>query len=123
MVRIGDDGPVRNDPRFLAAIELFNAGDWLEASEAFEELFFEAVRGEIEIVRVLMQFSTGLHHTSRGHSRPAVERIEAGLEAAEAVTERHGIDLARLCADMREAVDDIRGRRRAPRVTVYLRED
>jgi hypothetical protein len=34
------------DPRFLRGIALFNDGDYLEASDCFEELFFEGVRDE-----------------------------------------------------------------------------
>lgn len=110
---------MRDDARFNRGIALFNAGDWLEASEAFEELYFESVAGEIELVRVLLQFATGLHHTTRRQSRPAVERIEEGLVAAAAVRDRHGLDLARLCADMRAAADRIRGGGKPEAVKIY----
>src|SRR5436305_1672263 len=56
------------DPRFRAAIEQLNAGDYAEAADAFEELFFEAVRDEVEPVRALMQVATGMHHIERGQA-------------------------------------------------------
>src|SRR6185436_9945168 len=58
--------PLEDDPRFSEALRFFRDGDWLEASDLFEELFFEAVRDEVPLVRVLLQISTGMHHLSRG---------------------------------------------------------
>lgn len=76
----------------------FNAGDWLEASDLFEELFFEAVRDELPLVRVLLQISTGMHHLARGQHRAARERIEEGLRAMSEVTNARGVDLERVRA-------------------------
>ena len=85
--------PLAEDPRFAEALAYFAAGDWLEASDLFEELFFEAVRDEVPIVRVLLQVSTGMHHISRGQRRAATERLQEGLRAIDAVTNAHGVDL------------------------------
>ena len=71
------------------------SGDWLEASDLFEELFFEAVRDELPLVRALLQVSTGMHHISRGSRRAARERLEEGLRALAEVTSARGVDLAR----------------------------
>jgi len=68
-------------------------GDWLEASDLFEELFFEAVRDELPLVRVLLQISTGMHHVARGQRRAARERLEEGVRAMAAVTNAFGVDL------------------------------
>src|SRR5688500_19783256 len=70
--------PLEDDPRFAAARAHFDAGDWLEASDLFEELYFEAVRDEVPLVRLLLQISTGMHHIARGQRRAAVERLEEG---------------------------------------------
>jgi hypothetical protein len=67
--------------------------DWLEASDLFEELFFEAVRDELPLVRVLLQISTGMHHIARGQRRAARERLEEGVRAMALVTNRFGVDL------------------------------
>lgn len=90
--------PLEDDPRFHEALRHFDAGDWLEASDLFEELYFEAVRDELPLVRVLLQISTGLHHLARGQRRAARERIEEGLRAMEEVTNARGVDLERLRA-------------------------
>ena len=72
-----------------------DSGDWLEASDLFEELYFEAVRDELPLVRALLQLSTGLHHISRGSTRAARERLEEGLRALGEVTNPRAVDLAR----------------------------
>lgn len=71
------------------------SGDWLEASDLFEELFFEAVRDELPLVRALLQVSTGMHHISRGSRRAARERLEEGLRALDEVVNARGVDLVR----------------------------
>ena len=85
--------PLEDDPRFAAALAHFRDGDWLEASDLFEELFFEAVRDEVPLVRVLLQIATGMHHISRGQRRAAGERLEEGLRALADVTNARGVDL------------------------------
>ncbi len=88
--------PLKDDPRFAAALLHFEHGDWLEASDLFEELFFEAVRDEVPLVRTLLQVSTGLHHISRGQRGAAVERLREGLRVMNEVTNARGVDLDRL---------------------------
>lgn len=69
--------------------------DWLEASDLFEELFFEAVRDELPLVRVLLQISTGMHHIARGQRRAARERLEEGVRAMSLVSNAFGVDMER----------------------------
>jgi hypothetical protein len=88
--------PLEDDPRFHEALRHFDAGDWLEASDLFEELFFEAVRDELPLVRFLLQISTGMHHLARGQRRAAGERIEEGLRVFDEVTNARGVDLERI---------------------------
>lgn len=88
--------PLEDDPRFAAARAHFADGDWLEASDLFEELFFEAVRDEVPLVRVLLQVSTGMHHISRGQRRAAAERLQEGLCALAEVTNARGVDLGKV---------------------------
>ena len=95
---------LEDDPRFAEALAHFANRDWLEASDLFEELFFEAVRDEVPLVRALLQISTGMHHISRGQRRAAVERLEEGLRAIETVTNPRGVDLAALRAQARAAL-------------------
>jgi predicted metal-dependent hydrolase len=96
---------VADDPRFAAALAHYRAGDFLEAADAFEELYFEAVRDEVEFVRVFLQLATGMHHISRGQRRAAVERLEEGIRAIARVTNRRGIDFDALRVQARQAIE------------------
>jgi hypothetical protein len=96
--------PLEDDPRFAAALAHLRDGDWLEASDLFEELYFEAVRDEVPLVRVLLQISTGMHHLSRGQRRAAAQRIEEGVRCMPAVTNARGVDLEALRTQALEAL-------------------
>jgi hypothetical protein len=100
--------PLAEDPRFAAALAHFDRGDWLEASDLFEELFFEAVRDELPLVRVLLQVSTGFHHIARGQRRAARERLEEGLVALHEVTNAHGVDVGRVRSLVEQALATLR---------------
>ena len=101
--------PLEDDPRFAAALAHCDAGDWLEASDLFEELFFEAVGDEVPLVRVLLQIATGLHHVSRGQRRAAVQRLEEGVRAMSGVTNARGLDLEAIGSEIGKAIETIRG--------------
>jgi hypothetical protein len=102
--------PLEHDPRFAAARAHFDAGDWLEASDVFEELYFEAVRDEVPLVRVLLQISTGMHHIARGQRKAAVERLEEGLRTLAEVTNARGVDLEEVERIARQAIERLRAR-------------
>ncbi len=104
--RVTDD--IGDDPRFHAALRAFDAEEFEEAADAFEELFFEAVRDEVPLVRALLQVSTGMHHVARGQRRAAVERLEEGLRVIETVTNARGVDLDALRRQVREAITNVR---------------
>lgn len=106
--------PLESDPRFAAGLRELQNGDYLEASDTFEELYFEAVRDEVPLVRFLLQVSTGLHHVSRGQRQAAVERLEEALRGAGDVSDARGVDVDWLCQETVRAVAEIR-RGRAPR--------
>lgn len=101
-----------DDPRLLAGIVHFNAGDFDLAADAFEELFFEAVRDEIDFIRAFMQLATGIHHVERNQFRAAIERLQEGVRVIDAVTNDHGYDFARLRADVIALLPKIAARSR-----------
>jgi predicted metal-dependent hydrolase len=96
------------DPRFLRGIALFNDGDYLEASDCFEELFFEGVRDEPDFIRIFLQFSVGIFHAQTGQWRPAAERIEEGLRLVAANQNDRGFDLVTLAAAMKAGSKTLR---------------
>ena len=106
---------MNDDPRLTAAITHFNAGDFDLAADAFEELFFEAVRDEVEFVRALMQVATGIHHVERNQFRAAIERLQEAVRAIDAVTDDRGVDFATLRAEVIALLPKIVARSRGNR--------
>jgi len=117
------DLELTDDPRFLRGIALFNDGDYLEASDCFEELFFEGVRDEPDFIRIFLQFSVGIFHAQTGQWRPAVERIEEGLRLVATNENDRGFDLVALAAGMNTGAEALRKKRIAswPRIAVRAR--
>lgn len=101
------------DPRFIRGVALFNEGEYLEASDCFEELFFEGNLDEPDFIRIFLQFSVGIHHAQMGQWRPAVERIEEGLLLVASNQDDRGIDLAGLANQMKAGVRSIRSKSKA----------
>ena len=97
-----------DDPRFIRGVTLFNEGEYLEASDCFEELFFEGVRDEPDFIRIFLQFSVGIHHAEFGQWRPAVERIEEGLLLVASNQNDRGFDLAALAKGMKGGMRSVR---------------
>src|SRR5438128_12121792 len=98
------------DPRFIRGVSLFNDREYLEASDLFEELFFEGVRDEPDFVRIFLQFSVGIYHAETGQLRPAVERTEEGLRLVASNRDDYGIDLLALPCTTRVGVRHLRHR-------------
>ena len=113
--------PVEKDPRFALAIAHFQAGDFDEASDGFEELFFEAVRDELGFVRVFLQISVGVFHAQCGQRRPAVERLEEGLRAVAEVKNDRGFDLQALRQDVERLIGQINAREKQLRPKLVRR--
>ena len=103
---------ITQDPRFLLGVKLFNEGEALEASDCFEDLFFEGVRDESELMRIFLQFSVGIHHAEMSQWRPAIERIEEGLRLIDLRPDGRAVDLAALAVGMRAGVSELRKSRR-----------
>ncbi|HEX7829674.1 MAG TPA: DUF309 domain-containing protein [Thermoanaerobaculia bacterium] len=99
--------PLEDDPRFASALRHFDEGDWLEASDLFEELYFEAVRDEVALVRFLLQISTGFHHVARGQRRAARERLEEGLRGIADIKNARGVDVGSIRARVEEELKRI----------------
>ena len=86
---------VRYDPRYLAGVLLFNAQDYFEAHEVWEDLWAESHGDERRFYQGLIQAAVGLCHFSNGNlggaaklyrsSRDYMERCGSpflGLDAA-----------------------------------------
>jgi hypothetical protein len=113
-----NDGSVFEDPRFQEAVALFNAGEFFDAGDLFEELFFEAIGDEVPLARVFLQVSVGFHHADVLQRRPAIERLEEAIRAIDAVTNARGLDLVALREGVGRAVRALRRGERPEPVTL-----
>ncbi len=68
------------DPRYLAGVVLFNAGDYFEAHEVWEDLWAESHGLERSFVQGLIQAAVGLCHFSNGNLGGAVKLYRTSRE-------------------------------------------
>jgi len=99
---------IGDDPRFHEGLKLLDAGDYFEASEVFEDLYFEAVRDEVELARVFLQVAVGKLHLERGQKRAGADRLDEAVKAIARVTNDRGIDLIALRDQLKELIADAR---------------
>ncbi len=67
------------DPRFQAAVELFNAGEWYACHDGLEELWHETAGAMRPVLQGILQIAVGQLHLSRGNIRGAVILTGEGL--------------------------------------------
>ena len=99
---------IGDDPRFHAAIAMLAAHDFFEASDELEELFFEAVRDEVEFARVFLQLAAGGVHLERRQWRAAAQRLDEAVRAIARVTNDRGFDFVRMAAELRTVMAQVR---------------
>lgn len=80
-------------PAFLRGIGHFNALEFWEAHEAWEELWLVAETDMEQFLQGLIQVAAAYHHVKRGTFRGAVRLFEAGLARLASFPERFcGVD-------------------------------
>jgi hypothetical protein len=57
--------------QYLRGIELFNAGQFFESHEVWEEVWLKAEGAERELLHALIQSAAALHHFQRGNLKGA----------------------------------------------------
>ena len=86
--------------QFQLGIELFNAGRFFEAHEAWEEIWLVASEPEKTFFQGLIQVSAAFHHRLRGNRQGMESLLEAGLAKLAPFPDGYrGIDLAKLRVD------------------------
>jgi len=89
--------------QFQRGIELFNAGNFFEAHEAWEEIWLAATEPEKTFLQGLIQVAAAFHHYSRGNRKGMESLLEAGLTKLAQFKDGHrGIAVARLRMDAKE---------------------
>jgi predicted metal-dependent hydrolase len=68
------------DPRYLAGILFFNAHDYFEAHEAWEDLWSESYGAERRFYQGLIQAAVALFHFSNGNLGGAVKQYRSSYD-------------------------------------------
>jgi len=68
------------DPRYLAGILLFNAQDYFEAHEVWEDLWAASAQPERRFYQGLIQAAVALFHFGNGNVRGAARLFRSGQE-------------------------------------------
>jgi hypothetical protein len=68
------------EPRYLAGVRLFNAGDYFEAHEVWEDLWQESAAPERRFYQGLIQAAVGLLHFGNGNLRGAAKLYRSSTE-------------------------------------------
>src|SRR5262249_58623576 len=68
------------DPRYLAGVLLFNAGDYFEAHEAWEDLWADSHGDERKFVQGLIHAAVGLCHFGNGNLGGAAKLYRSGRD-------------------------------------------
>lgn len=94
-----------DDPRFLAGLARFNAGDYFEAHEVWEDLWHECAALDRRFVQSLIQAAVSLYHWGTGNAAGAATLLARGrAKAADYPPIYHGLPLADLWAGVAATV-------------------
>ncbi len=88
---------------FLRGIELFNAGEYYDCHEAFEEIWRSTTPEPKDLFQGLIQVAVGLYHFHGRRNREVARRVLAKgrRRLAAFVPGSHGLDVAGLVAEVR----------------------
>lgn len=89
------------DPRYIRGFELFNAREFFDAHEVWEELWHETHGESRNFVQGLIQAATALHHFQNSNLKGAKLLYQSFGELLSPYPNRYmGIDLAKFKTDM-----------------------
>ena len=88
---------MKDEDPFERGVEHFNARQYFEAHEVWEELWLVALEPEKTFLQGLIQVAAAFHHRSRGNARGTVSLLTAGMAKLKGFPEGHrGIALGDL---------------------------
>lgn len=86
---------------FERGVRHFNAGEFFEAHEVWEEIWLQAPQSEKPLLQGLIQIAAALHHYKRGNLTGAKSLLAAGIAKVQAFPDSHrGVHLYRLLKDL-----------------------
>lgn len=91
----------RYDERFLAGVRFFNACDFFEAHEEWEELWTDYQGPSRKFFQGLIQVAVCLHHFGNGNTRGAIKLYRSSRDYLAPYGPFHlGVDLAKLIREL-----------------------
>lgn len=75
----GEEMALQADPRFIAAVELFNSAAWYACHDGFEELWHETQAPCRRALQGILQIAVAHLHLERGNQRGATILLGEGL--------------------------------------------
>ncbi len=97
-------GSLSPDELLQLGIDLYNAGHYWNAHEAWEEVWLESERGMRNFYQGLIQVAAGFVHVTRNRYPGGVKLLGSGIEKLELYRgDFMGVDLASLVAGARAA--------------------
>ncbi|MFU8885191.1 MAG: DUF309 domain-containing protein [Cyanobacteriota bacterium] len=105
-----EEQALAGDPRLLAAVELFNSGEWYGCHDGLEELWHETAGPMRQVLQGILQIAVGQLHHSRGNLRGAMILTGEGLGRLQSSPdEALGLNLVALRQHARSWLDALQG--------------
>ncbi len=76
---LDEEEGLRSDPRFHAAVALFNAADWYACHDGFEALWHETQGPMRPVLQGILQIAVAHLHRERGNNHGAMVLMGEGL--------------------------------------------
>ena len=90
-----------SEPRFRSGIAEFNAGNYFEAHEVWEDLWLELIGAEKSLVQGLIQIAAGYYKFTQGNRSATRKLFEKALVRIKALAARHEAWLAEFVGSKR----------------------
>jgi hypothetical protein len=74
-----EPAPLEEDPRFRQSVALFNAGEWYDCHDGFEELWQETLGPDRPVLQGILQIAVAQLHLERGNRNGATVLMGEGL--------------------------------------------
>ena len=96
------------DPHYLQGIEYFNACEFFESHEAWEELWTEYQGPSRKFYQGLIQAAVALHHFGNGNIRGARKLFHSSRAYLEPYRPKHeGLDLEKFFAEFEQCFTEV----------------
>ena len=99
--------PTEYDPRYLDGIAQFNAGEFFEAHEVWEDLWHDTAGPDRRFYQGLIQAAVAVYHAGNGNARGARRLFHSGRKYMSAFPDRHlGLNVPVFWAALERALAD-----------------